>query len=191
MDNWENSYLKNISRDNVVEKDSEGEFTVRGFEANINPDSTVIFWAANPPTYNGSFSGSGLPFPNPEIAYQNSINKGTVQTIGGYYEFKIKFPNAYYVGLGSKYVEPCVHIKIIQEHGEDKLKTIKLGNSIPFRSLRHSNGQRNIPPRNNSSFYKLTEKLPIRTQEQILRDSQYPENNAMPSNFWGGAIPHP
>ena len=28
-------------------------------------------------------------------------------------------------------------------------------------------------------------KLPIRTQEQVLRDSSYPEDNRMPSDFWG------
>lgn len=191
MSNWKNSYLKNTSCDNVVEQDIDGDFTVRGFESNIDSEATVIFWAANPPTYNGSFSGSGLPFPNPEIAYQNSINKGSVKTIGGYYEFKIRFPNAYYVGLGSKYVEPCVHIKICSAYGEDKLKTIKLGNSIPFRSLSHSNGQRNIPSRNNNGFYDGRDKLPIRSQEQILRDSQYPVDNKMPDNFWGKSIPHP
>tara|TARA_B110000211_G_C13956031_1_gene498353 strand:- start:192 stop:767 length:576 start_codon:yes stop_codon:yes gene_type:complete len=191
MDNWENSYLKNTSCDNVIEQDIDGDFIVRGFEPAIAPGSTVIFWAAAPPTYNGSFSGSGLPFPNPEIAYQNSVNKGSVKTVGGHYEFKIRFPNAYYVGLGSKYIEPCVHIKICQEHGEDKLKTIKLGNSIPFRSLTHSTGQRNIPARNNSSFYSGRDKLPTRTQEQILRDSQYPDDNKMSDNFWGKAVPHP
>ena len=191
MLNWKSSYLKNASCDNVVEQDIDGEFTVRGFEADIDSDSTVIFWAANPPTYNGSFTGSGLPFPNPEIAYQNTINKGTVKTQGGYYEFKIRFPNAYYVGLGSKYVEPCVHIKICQPNGENKLKTIKLGNGIPFRTLSHSNGERNLPSRNNCNFYQGRDNLPSRTQEQILRDSQYPEDNKMPANFWGGSVPHP
>ena len=191
MSNWENSYLKNVSCDNVVEQDIDGDFTVRGFEPTINSDSTVIFWAANPPTYNGSFSGSGLPFPNPEIAYHNSVNKGRVKTIGGHYEFKIRYPNAYYVGLGSKYIEPCVHIKICQKDGNDKIKTITLGNSIPFRTLSHPNGQGNISARNNNSFYAGRDKLPIRTQEQILRDSQFPENNNTPNDFWGKSIPHP
>ena len=191
MNKWENSYLKNTSCDNIVEQDIDGDFTVRGFDASITSPTTVIFWAANPPTYNGSFTGSGLPFPNPEIAYHNSINKGSVKTIGGHYEFKIRFPNAYYVGLGSKYIEPCVHIKICQADGEDKIKTINLGNSIPFRSLSHSKSQIQTSSRDNNSFYATNKNLPVRTQEQILRDSQYPSQNKMPDNFWGKAIPHP
>ena len=183
MNTWENSYLKNTSCDNIVEQDIDGDFTVRGFDASITSPTTVIFWAANPPTYNGSFSGSGLPFPNPEIAYHNSINKGSVKTIGGHYEFKIRFPNAYYVGLGSKYIEPCVHIKICQADGEDKIKTINLGNSIPFRTLSHSKSQTHTDSIDNSSFDATNKNLPVRTQEQILRDSQYPSQNKMPNNF--------
>ena len=183
MSNWKNSYLNNPSCDNIVEQDINGDFIVRGFEPSIISSATIIFWAANPPTYNGSFTGSGIPFPNPEIAYHNTINKGSVKTIGGHYEFKIRFPNAYYVGLGSKYIEPCVHIKICQEDGDDQIKTIKLGKGIPFRTLSHSNTQVHTYSKDNSSFYIGRDKSTMRTQEQILRDSQYPSDNKMPDNF--------
>ena len=75
MNSWHESYLKNVPNDNTVETDIDGEYTVKGFDEDIRNDDTIIFWAANPATYNGSYSGSGLPFPNPEIAYQNSINR--------------------------------------------------------------------------------------------------------------------
>jgi hypothetical protein len=51
--------------------------------------------------------------------------------------------------------------------------------------------QRNTAARTNSLFYKGRDDLPIRTQEQILRDSGYPDKNIMPPNFWGLSIPHP
>lgn len=184
MSQWEKNYIKNLRCDSVITKDNEAEFVVEGYEPDIHSESTIIYWAANPPTYNGSFSGSGLPFPNPEIAYHNTINKGTVKTVGGHYSFKIRYPNSYYVGLGSKFVEPCVHIKICQPNGEDKVKTIKLKNSIPFRSLDHPSGQRGTIARNDSLFYKRDNQK-IRTQEQILKDSGYPLDNKMPKNFWG------
>ena len=44
--------------------------------------------------------------------------------------------------------------------------------------------------RANPRFYSGRTELPMRTQEQILRDSGYPENNKMPANFWGKAVPH-
>ena len=34
-------------------------------------------------------------------------------------------------------------------------------------------------------FYHCGNSLPVRTQEQVLRDSGYPEDNRMPDNFWG------
>ena len=191
VSNWEMSYLKNLNCDNEITDNGTGEYTVRGYETDIADSSTIIYWAANPPTYNGSFTGSGIPFPNPEIAYEKTINKGSVKTTGGHYEFKIRYPNAYYVDLGNKYVEPCVHIKICQPNANDKIKTIKLGNSIPFRSGTHPDGQRTSQNRNSSLFYGGRDNLPIRTQEQILRDTGYPDNNKMPDNFWGNAVPHP
>ena len=44
-------------------------------------------------------------------------------------------------------------------------------------------------PRCSSIFYSGRNKLPVRTQEQILRDSSYPCINKMPDNFWGLAVP--
>ena len=191
MSLWEKSYLKNLSADNVLTNGGNGEFIVRGYEENIDSTSTIIYWAANPPTYNGSFTGSGLPFPNAEIAYENSVNQGKVKTTGGHYEFRINYPNSYYTDLGNNFVEPCVHIKIVQPYGENIIKTINLNNSIPFRSLRHSNGERTITTRDDNSFYIGRDALPFRSQEEILRDSGYPNDNTMPGNFWGKSIPHP
>ena len=34
------------------------------------------YWAANPPTTGSSFSGSGLPYPNRDVAYENTQNQG-------------------------------------------------------------------------------------------------------------------
>jgi len=191
MSLWEKSYLKNLNTDNVLTSDENGEFTVKGYEENIDSSSTLIYWAANPPTYNGSFTGSGLPFPSAEIAYENSSNRGKVRTTGGHYEFKINFPNSYYTDLGNNFVEPCVHIKIVQPYGKDIVKTIILNNSIPFRTLRHSNGERSNASRLDNSFYIGRDTLPFRSQEDILRDSGYPPDNTTPVNFWGKSIPHP
>ena len=34
-------------------------------------------------------------------------------------------------------------------------------------------------------YYCSKTKLPVRTQEQVLRDSGYPEDNKMHDDFWG------
>ena len=57
-------------------------------------------------------------------------------------------------------------------------KTNKLDVGYKFGlELFYSKGGRQMPP--------------TRTQEQILRDSRYPDLNKMPKDFWGKAIQHP
>ena len=34
----------------------------------ITNNPMIMFWASAPPTYSTSYSGSGLPYPNPEIS---------------------------------------------------------------------------------------------------------------------------
>jgi len=168
-----------------VLNNGEGEYVVKGSVPTKTNDATLLFWAANPADYLTSFSGSGLPFPNAEIAYENTTNKGATKISGGVYQFRVRFPNAYYSGLGSVYVEPCVHIKVCEEGGDNKIYTVNLSNGIPFRSLTYPPTQPGTAPRTSPLFYAGRDELPMRTQEQILRDSGYPEKNTMPQNFWG------
>ena len=174
----------------IVLNSGDGEYVVRGkVESNTN-DPTIIFWASNPPTYNTSYSGSGLPYPNSDIAYENTPNQGAVKAVNGKFEFRVRYPNSYYVGLGSLYIEPFVYIKVCEEGSDGKVETIKLGNGIPFRSLSYPPIAYNTAARKDPTFYKGRNDLPHRSQEKILRDSGYPEENKVPSNFWGLAVPH-
>ncbi len=169
----------------VVLDSGDGEYIVKGSVQTKTTNATVMYWAANPPTYTTSFSGSGLPYPNPEVAYENTPNRGAVKTSGGQFQFRVRFPNAYYIGLGSVYVEPCVHIKVCEEGSDGTIQTIKLGNGIPYRSLTYPPTQNGTLPRENCMFYDGRDKLPIRGQEAILRSAGYPEQNKMATNFWG------
>ena len=174
----------------IVLDSGDGEFIVKGSVRSNISNPTVMFWAANPPTYLQSYSGSGLPFPNPDIAYENTPNRGAVKANGSKFEFRIRFPNAYYVGLGSQYVEPCVHIKVCGDKEEGKIHTINLSRGIPYRSTTNVTAPSIQNLRTSPMFYTGRDKLPTRTQEQILRDSAYPDLNVMPSNFWGKRPPH-
>lgn len=182
-DNWINLYSKKITCEGSVLYSGEGEYTVKGKISGIG-DKTILFWAPNPPTYNSSYSGSGLPYANPDMAYENTPNKGMVKTTNDMFEFKIRYPNSYYIGLGTLAVQPCCHIKICGDP-TDKIHTIKLGNEIPFRMLTYPPLDNDSRPRKNPLFYKVNYDGPLRNQEQILRDSTYPEKNKMPINFWG------
>ena len=153
-------------------------------------DCKVVFWAANPPNFRHSFSGSGLPFGSYQQAYENTPNRGAVKTRDGSFEFRVRYPNAYYMGLGSVYMEPSVQIKVCENGSDGKVQTIKLGHGIPFRMMTYPPSQEGTRPRRSPMFYAGRHDLPHRTQEQLLRDSGYPEENVMPKSFWGNAVPH-
>lgn len=176
-DNWKQSISNNYSCPRELFS-SEGEFTVTGQLAEA-ANQNIMYWAAAPPTYLQSYTGTGLPYPNATVAYDTDENKGMVKAdSNGNYTFQLKFPNAYYNELGTNYVAPCYHIKLCNS---DKIYTISLENGIPFRTLTYPNYKSRTTP----LFYDGRDELPIRTQEQILRDSGYPSKNKMPDNFWG------
>ena len=160
---------------------------IKGIVKDPYKSLTINYWASDPVEYKYSFSGSGLPFSNKEQAYDNKINIGSVKVKKSMFNFKIKVPNSYYINLGSKLIKPLLHITVC---GTNNYETIKINDGIPYRFLNHP---ANIDYKSNLvKIYKpsgpnfYVNKLPIRTQEQILRDSAYPINtDKMPDNFWG------
>ena len=175
-------FSKNNCKGTVVDS-GKGTFLVKGTINTTAVNPTVLYWAAAPPNYRTSFSGSGMPFPNPEVAYENTPNVGAVQAPGGAFEFRLNYPNSYYTHLGSVYKSPRVHIKACGD-GKEVVKTILLGTGIPYRLLTFPPPPCDTPPYG-PMFYKKIYKGPIRSQEQILLDSQYPQKNVWAPGFWG------
>ena len=182
---WRSVFFEKLDCKGAVINAGNGDVVVQGEIKSNTSDPTIMYWAPNPPTWSQSFSGSGLPYHDSIQAYENSPNIGAVKAVNRKFEFRIQFPNAYYVGLGSLYVPPVIHFKICEDGKEQKeYHTIELGKGIPFRTLTHPAPPSN-KPRDSPLFYHCTNKLPVRTQEQVLRDSGYPEDNRMPDDFWG------
>tara|TARA_Y100000589_G_C27134983_1_gene622159 strand:+ start:901 stop:1473 length:573 start_codon:yes stop_codon:yes gene_type:complete len=188
-DNWRKTYFKKYACCGTVYESNDGDIVIRGNVKSKSSNPTIVYWAASPPGYVTSYSGAGLPYANPDIAYEKTPNKGSVHAVNGEFEFHIKYPNSYYAGLGTAYVPPAVHIKVC-DGNDQKIHTIKLGNGIPFRLQTYPSPPEGAP-RCSPMFYDTAKKLPVRTQEQILVDSGYPSKNEMPDNFWGLKPPHP
>jgi hypothetical protein len=159
----------------------DGNVTVRGTVQSKTLNPVIVFWAPNPPDYRSSFSGSGLPFANPGQAYDKTPNYGAVRAMGRQFEFKIKNPNAYYAGLGTLYIPPHVNVKVCEDGETDKHHVIELGQGVAYRSLTYPSGNK---PRIGPMFYSQPN-LPVRGQEQILKDSAYPSDNVASDDFWG------
>ena len=179
-----------FSCDGSIVYAGNGNLVVDGtLKENVN-NTKITFWAANPPDYRQSFTGSGLPFANPEMAYDNTENKGMVMTdSSGKFQFRLKLPNSYYLGLGTIHRSPHVHIRI-QNDKRDTVHSVDLHGAIPFRMLTYPSPPQTVA-RSSPLFYNTRNELPIRSQEQILRDSAYPSTNKMPDNFWGLAVSQP
>ena len=149
----------------------------------------IKYWASNSPTYNSNYSGSGLPYPNEEVAFENSENIGTSNLNNGKFSFSISYPNSYYTNMGTIYIKPEVQIQVFDNQTNkevSEIQHINLGEGIPFRTLTYPY-QRNW--NEGSLFYRNTKMPTLRNQEQILQESAYPLTNTMPNNFWGKKPP--
>ena len=144
---------------NLKVTETNGEFEVIGKLNDKISSDKIMFLAPNPSDHLTSYSGSGLPFPNSEVAFENTPNKGvTTITADGSFKFKIHYPNSYYSELGTNLIKPHVFIKLCNSK---KIHSIKLNNFIPFRFLdskyKYKYGQKN-------EFENE-----IMTQEKLLR----------------------
>lgn len=118
--------------------DHQWKITVEG--QCMLPNAKVVKYAAAAPANSRmSYMGSGLPFPNEDVAYEGSVNIGQVpitqpgDTEGsGRFRFVIHSPNSYYTNNGSKLVEPHVHFTIGREYFD-----IPLPSPFKNRSLTH------------------------------------------------------
>ena len=170
---------------NVKKNDENNSFVVTGSIDAIHPDKSIYvkYSAANPPTYNSNFSGSGLPYPNEDIAYENTPNRGVAKVVNGQFSFSLKYPNSYYVNLGTNYVQPHAKLLIVNQDNKplSEIQVVNFGEGIPFRTLTWPK----IRDWNKGPMFYNNPDLPVRTQYQILLDSAYPITNTMPKNFWG------
>lgn len=178
-----------------INKDTfEGEYSISGeivtLRGKINDTikgHTIRYMAASPADRRMSFSGSGLPYSSPQMAFGNSPSRGDIEPgVENSFEIEFEMPNSYYTNLGTNLICPSVYLKY--ENGIETVTiNIELTDPIPYRMLTYPS--RYTLARTNADFYQNILPLPVRTQEQILRDSAYPSKNMMHSNFWGSRPP--
>ena len=146
-------------------------------------DNKLSFAAAAPADRRASFSGSGLPFPNAAQAFENTPNIGTVNTDSatGAFHITVTMPNAYYVAIGSMYVQPRIYLSWHNGHMKRE-RAINLSEGIAYRKLTYP------WQRYSAMFYDNRQMLTVRSQEQILRDSAYDPRKES-DKFWGSRPP--
>lgn len=163
-----------------IEKDI---VTIKGSINDTIKGHTIRYMAASPVEKRMSFSGSGLPYSSPLMAFDNSKNKGHIEVgLNNSFSFSIEMPSSYYTNLGTNLIPPSVYIKYNNGISEITID-IQLAEPVPYRMLTYPST--NTMARKNANFYQSILPLPVRTQEEILLSSSYPKKNAMYNNFWG------
>ena len=163
MKKFSNEYLSfNVNPDQKYEN-----INIDGIIFNPSKYNSMIILGANPPDILGNYSGTSLPFPSYDIAFENTINKYIIDQHGSF-NINFKYPNSYYNKLGSEYVKPHLKLLFNDENGNmyGKIVTILLGNGIPYRSL----GNKNTKYIKN----RVNDNIPFQTQFKILETSYYP-----------------
>jgi hypothetical protein len=161
----------------------DGSVTVTGRISGLGSEPQTIEWRAAAPTTRGiSFSGSGQPYPNKEIAYENTPNQGIVNSPDGSFTIQLKgIPAGYYSGLGSVYVPPLVEFVSKTKNGKIFQSTLWINDTAaPYRWINGAPStlrpEIDTPDSTGRSMYYFgREQLPLfDNQEALLRARGYP-----------------
>ena len=131
---------------------------IKGSLKNPSKFTKKLIVAPNPPDYRTSYSGSALPFPCQEIAFEKTKNYYEIGN-NGVIDIKFMFPNSYYEPEGrKKIVSPLLLILDENRH------LYETKDMCPLKTLRDR-------VRGNPSFYALKEViLPVADAEDTMRN---------------------
>lgn len=161
---------------------SNGSVKIQGRVTGFGPQSQTIHWVAAAPVTRGiGFAGSGAPYPNREIAFENTPHKGTIQSVDGSFTIELKdIPAGYYAGLGSIYVPPMIEFTSVLKTGTTFSTNLWINDvAVPYRWIAGSPAtmRPSIPDETNgrAMYYGGRDQLPLfENQEALLRARGYP-----------------
>lgn len=175
--------FQNVYCQGEIKQVNNYDVLIKGRVNEMIQDNIIYYIASAPPDYRTTYTGSGLPFATQADAFEGTPNFGKAKVVNGNFEIKLIYPNSYMVGLGSVQVPPTVYLEYKNSSGQIRKMPVKISEGIPYRSMTYPYQR---CARKDATFYSVHHCLPIRkNQEQILRDSAYPEKNIMPANHWG------
>lgn len=161
----------------------DGSVTINGRISVFGSTPQRISWVAAAPVTRGiGFSGSGQPYPNKDIAYSETPNKGTVDSPDGTFSIQLKgIPAGYFSGLGSVYIPPVVEFRTSTAEKRNAQLTLQINETAaPYRWISGSPAtlmpEPDVPESTGRSmYYKGREQLPLfDNQEAQLRAKAYP-----------------
>ena len=70
-----------MSCEGFVLEQNNGDYLIKGIIQTKTNNAKLMYWAANPATRGLSFNGSGIPYASPEMAFENTPNRGIIDII--------------------------------------------------------------------------------------------------------------
>ena len=154
-----NSYVN--CRINV---DSERKVSIHGQVLNPGFYSSMEIYASAPIDRLTSYSGSALPFPCAEVAFNGSPNYALIPA-NGIIDVVFSYPNGFNSQDAFTKVPPTIFLKFVPRNGADPIKvSYPLEDPFPLKTLGYRPNHKYGP-----LFYEYKYKvLPITTGEQNM-----------------------
>lgn len=149
------SYTFNNEHINIVAEIKDHDLHIHGKVNNPINYSRMELLAPNPIGRNMSYSGSGLPYPCPTIAFDESPNYFLIPEKGEFAHVIFKYPNSYYTVDGKTKIPPSIFVTLHPKNGEKNIHIrFELQDVLPLRTLTHR-------PHHNTGplFYSVKEQL--------------------------------
>ena len=183
--------LRTVKEDGVeaeVRRNIVGSVTITGMMTKYAGNKQNIRWMAPQKPHRGiGFNGSGLPYHDADQAFDNTPNKGVIESPDGSFSITLAtLPSAYYTGLGSVYVPPVLMLEteLVGEVKTTYRTHLFLSpNGIPYRWTAGAPPGPRAEPRvdeiGRAMFYGGREDLGLfQNQETLLRFKGYPAREA-------------
>lgn len=120
--------------------------------------------AANPIMRGYSYSGSGLPFPNPVVAFEGTPNWFSIDVNSGRFVATFSYPNSYYTMDATKRIPPSLFLVVqVKDRAEPLQLRMELPDELQLKTLTHR------AERTGPEFYARRELIGVRSQEEIFR----------------------
>jgi len=139
---------------------------ITGSILNSNNFKNAMVLAPNPINKNASYSGTGLPFPCADIAFEETPNMKEIDLSqeAGSFDVKFSYPNSYYTVANKKKIISSIFFILDKIEGGKEFIRFELKDMYPLRSL--VNRESRTGPEFYSDKYDI---LPVDTANAIMK----------------------
>lgn len=115
---------------------------LKGYVKQMAAATDVIISAPKPIDRMTNYTGSGLPFPCAQIAFENTPNMARLTDPSGSFELTFTYPNGYYTTDAFTKIEPSIFVTLYWKDAskEKTIVRLPLKDPLPLRTLSYRPG---------------------------------------------------